>query len=160
MTTRNIRTEEKDGELSEKDKLWNQVLIFLVGEFFGKNILEVLISSKFKGGDVAPNETCLKGVSLAPFERRIYDYVDGSYHYLRDNGYLLPKGELEERQSLSLALKEIFWSVIRLNHPEILKFSKKENTTIGIRKGYEMVYFEDPRSQLRDFLSLIQGEEE
>lgn len=161
MTTRNIRTEEKDVELSEKDKLWDQVLVFLIGEFFGKEILEALTSHKFKGGDIAPNETRLQGVSLAPFEKRIYDYVDGSYHYLRDNGYLLPKGELEEKQRLSIALKEIFWSVIRLNHPEILKYSKRENTTIGIRKGHEMVYFDDPRSQLMDSLmGLIQGGEE
>jgi len=159
MTARNIRTEEKDLELSEKDKLWNQVLIFLGGEFFGKDILEVLISSKFKGGDIAPNETAIQ-VSLSSFEKRLYDYVDGSYHYLRDNGYLLPKGELEEKQRLAIALKEIFWSVIRLNHPEILKYSKKENTTVGIRKAYTMVYFDDPKSQLMDSLmGLIQEKE-
>lgn len=159
MSTRNIQTEEKDLELSEKDKLWNQVLIFLMVEFFGKEVLEVLASSKFKGGNIAANEHPLQGSSLFPFERRIYDYIDGTYHYLSDNGYLLPTGELEEKQRLLVALRDIFWSIIRLNHPDILKYSKKENTTIGIRKGYVVVWFDDTRSQLMESLAgLFQGE--
>lgn len=137
--------------LTERDKLWNQVLVFLLGEFFGPETVELLASHKFNGDSIAKNEKQCD-VLLNGFEKRMYDCVDVAFCYLQENGYKMPKGEGEERRRLAVALKEIFWALVKLNHPELLQHVSRSHTSIGIRKGYSIVYFEDKRSMILENL--------
>lgn len=117
-----------------KDDTWGNVLNFLCSELFGDDVFWLYQNHRFSGNPIAENEKPFD-VELSVFEKRFYDLIDAAVLYQKENSYRLPRGEGEEKQIIGKALREIFWAMIKLNHPEFFKSSGG----IGIRAGYCIV---------------------
>lgn len=117
-----------------KDETWTNVLNFLCSELFGDDVFWAYQNHSFVGRPAGDDEPVFE-VALSTFEKRFYDLVDATGLYLREHNYRLPRGEGEEKLNIAKALKEIFWAMIKLNHPEFFK----PPSGIGIRTGYQIV---------------------
>jgi hypothetical protein len=126
---------------NEKELTWISVLNWLCSELFGEEVFLIYQGHQFTGHPIADNEMPYDNVELSAFEKRFYDLIDAAILYLKDNDYRLPRGEGDEKRAITQGLKEIFWAIIKLNHPEFFR----SPGGIGIRDGYRIVALPAPQ---------------
>jgi hypothetical protein len=117
-------------ELKRREGLWVQVLTFIVSEYFG----EVPgMGTTIDFGPVAEGEVLLN-VKLEEHEKRFYEVVDGLRKHLESTRRRMASGDLSERERVVHALIDLFWGLIKLDHPSL-----QDPDSIGIREGFKIV---------------------
>jgi hypothetical protein len=133
----------------EKKQTWQNILLFLAFEWFGKEFVEEFMNYKYDGDPIQEGETKIN-CDLDEHEKVFWDFVDALFNHLRKNRKKMPAGELEEKKRIAVGLKSQFWGMIQLNHPEFM-----EPDNIGIRQGYVIV--ESPPMATNPLVEIFKG---
>jgi hypothetical protein len=141
----------KDKDKEKNTMFWNQTFVFIITEIFGEDLLKDYLKD-VKLAPIDKVETLIDNVSLEDYEKNLYKYIDAIFSYLVKNRRRLPSGELDAKGRAADGLSSIWWSLIKLNHPDLQDYD-----FIGIREDFKLIYKDRQLGPMEMLSSLFGG---
>ncbi len=114
---------------------WNEFITFILDDIFGKEISDFVRAYQSKIKTVGERETTFD-FALEDWEWRLFETADAVKAYLRNEGSFMPQYRFYSLGQVAQAMMEIFWSVIKLVHPELWR---PDNIGVRLNESGEKV---------------------